>query len=179
MPYTEDEVRGIVGIYDKMMKTPAVRGKLLELVNEAEPDRIIPELQARKAIDQKISEELKARDEKLEKIEKDLITERLQRKIDETRAKLKSAPYNFSDEDIAEVEKIVVENGVSYEFAADHLKHKRQALRPSGLGGRQQRHDGAQDWRGDLRKKDSEIKKDFDSWQDKAFSEAFREAFSQ
>lgn len=177
--YTEAELANLGQIYGKMMATPAVRGRLLELITEVEPERIIPEVVAKKEINERLAAELKTRDEKMEKLEKEMITERLTRQIEEKRATLKNAPYNFSDADISEVEKIVTDNGVSYEFAADYIKNKRMAIRPSSLGGRAPRHDGASDWRGDLRKKDSEIKKDFESWQDKAFNEAFNEAFSQ
>lgn len=177
--YTEAELANLGQIYGKMMATPAVRGKLLGLIKEVDPERPIPEIDAQRAIDAKLSEELKARDEKLETLEKQMIRDRIERQIDETRAKLKGPPYNFTDADITEIEKIVTDHNVSYEFAADHLKSKRMAIRPSSLGGRPQRHDGASDWRGDLRKKDSEIKKDFESWQDKAFGEAFQEAFGQ
>jgi len=175
--YSEQELANLGQIYGKMMETPAVRSKLLGLIKEVDPNRPIPEIDAQRAIDEKLATELKARDDKMEKLEKEILMERLQRQIEERRASLKGPPYNFSGADITEVEKIVTDHGVSYEFAADHLKSKRMAIRPSSLGGRPVRQDGASDWRGDLRKKDTPIRKDFESWQNDEFSKAFNEAF--
>jgi len=177
MSYSDQELQGLANTYEKMMSNEKIRPQLLKLIKEQFPERQIPEVDARNALDNRLTEELKGRDEKLEKLEKELLEERLHRQIDSQRSLLKSQ-YGFSDEDITAVEKLMVDNpGINYEFAAKHFDSTRKALRPSNRSTSPLRGGDTSNWRDELRKKDSEIKKNFDQWQDPVFTAAYKEAF--
>lgn len=175
MSYSDQELQGLANTYEKMMTDKKIRPKLEALITEAFPERRIPV--DRSEFNTTLSEELKARDEKMEKLEKELLEERLHRQIDSQRSLLKSQ-YGFSDEDITAVEKLMVDNpGINYEFAAKHFDSTRKALRPSNRSTSPLRGGDTSNWRDELRKKDSEIKKNFDQWQDPVFTAAYKEAF--
>lgn len=180
MALSENELKGLEETYSGMMSNPETRAELLRLIKKRFPERNIPEVEVSNAIDSKMSAELKKRDEEIAEMKKQILETDLRRQIEEKRNLLRKAPYNFDEEDISEVEKIVTEQGVNYEFAADHLRNKRIALRPSGYNGQPQRKPGdTSNWREELRKKDSTIRKDFDSWQNENFTTAYKEAFGE
>jgi hypothetical protein len=176
--FSEQELQGLAETYQGMMQNPETRGELLRLIKKRFPERNIPEVDATEAIDKKVGEQLKARDEKISELEKKILETDLRRQIDERRSSLRRPPFNFSDEDITEIEKIVTDNGVTYDFAAQFLQNKRLALKPSGFGGNAPlRSPSETDWRKDIKAKDSQIRKDFEAWQGDKFDQAYKEAF--
>jgi ABC-type Fe3+/spermidine/putrescine transport system ATPase subunit len=110
---------------------PALRGDLQALLKKKNPALVIPELDAKHAV----AEELKQRDERMSKIELDILQERTKRRLEEERATVK-AKYHLSDTDIVEVEKLMTDEDPNkriptYESAARVYKAERTQTRPT------------------------------------------------
>lgn len=128
----------------QIMKDPARKLKLLELQKEAEPEAVIPELEAQMAVKDGVS----ALTKKFDELHAELQSEREKRdndtKLAEFQAKMKSgqeylAGRGFNDEGIQKIEKFMEERGIAnHEDAAaryEQLFPPPTPVRSSGLAG--------------------------------------------
>jgi hypothetical protein len=172
----DDIYRRLIG---KINADPDARRELHKLAKKVEPTLSIPEYEAESRITSQFEERLKEQREELARVREEQLRERVNRQIDETRAAMKGAPYHLTDQEIAEVEKIMTENGVQkWEVAAGFYRSQHQPLRPSGFGNRlgSRSQEEGSNWRELMKDPNSELLKAPKKWGQKEFDAAFEEA---
>lgn len=123
----------MIEIFEKLLTNPQTRTAVLELIKEQIPDLPIPEIdivkKVKKDVDEKIKEIEKEKDELKRKLEEKEIQEKYQRLKDTFRTK-----YKFSDDEIVEVEKIMIEKKVLDPDAAAKLYMYEKSLAEGPAG---------------------------------------------
>ena len=113
----------------QLAENPATRRDFLKLTKKAKPDMPIPELEIEESTSnavQKAEDRVKALEAKL--AERDALEE-----LEKRRSKIRSR--GLKDEEIAEVEKIMLEKGITqHDSAADYWDWMRQASAPTPSG---------------------------------------------
>ena len=109
-----------------LMADPATREAVQRKIKKDNPSLAIPEIDAADAVRAELAEERKRR----EKLEKDILEDRVRRRLEEERAAVKSK-YKLSDADLAEVEKLMTDKDnpiPTYDAAARvHVASKQTA----------------------------------------------------
>lgn len=115
----------------QLSENPATRKEFLRLTKKAKPDMPIPELEIEDKTDNAIEQMRKENQELRAKMqEKDAIEE-----LEKRRSKLKAKNLVERDEDIAEVEKIMLEKGITnHEAAAEYWQWMKQSAQPTPSG---------------------------------------------
>ena len=115
----------------QLSENPATRKEFLRLTKKAKPDMPIPELEIEDKTDSAIEQMRKENQELRAKMqEKEAMEEREKR-----RSKLISKNLVERDEDIAEVEKIMLEKGITnHEAAAEYWQWMKQSAQPTPSG---------------------------------------------
>lgn len=125
---SEEDVKRLAEIQARVMTNPKTRIQAMKLIREAVPEQQLPDLDAferEEKREEKLREELKVRDAKLEEIE-------LRGKRDTLIQKLIEAGTIESRAQFEEVEKFGVENKIAdYEKAAHFWKLSQQPSEPS------------------------------------------------
>lgn len=145
----------------ELMKDPAIRLQALRLAKAANPALHLPEVDLEDRI-VKVTEDAKAREQKLSD---ELMTERVTRRQNERNAQIREAGFQ-----VADIEKIIVDEKCSYETAMKLAAAERRSAEPtsSHTRGRHQHEPiemrPAEDWRkagsagtGGLRKKSAQV----------------------
>ena len=113
----------------QLAENPATRKDFLRLTKKAKPDMPIPELEIEESTTsavQKAEDRVKALEAKL--AEKDAVDE-----LEKRRSKIRAR--GLKDEEIAEVEKIMLEKGITqHDAAADYWDWMKQASTPTPSG---------------------------------------------
>jgi hypothetical protein len=112
----------------QLSETPTTRKEFLRLTKKIKPDMPIPELEIEDTTNsavQKAEERVRALESKL--AEKDAIET-----LEKRRAKIKDKGFVERDEDVAEVEKIMLEKGITnHDTAAEYWQWMKQAAQPT------------------------------------------------
>lgn len=110
-----------------LANNPETATSFLPLVKKARPQQFIPQVDIGNAV----RNELEAERKKREKLEDEMLRNEVERKRNDTHSRLK-AKRGYSDEDIAAVEKLIVERKIGdYETAADFYDFTRKAAVPT------------------------------------------------
>lgn len=113
----------------QLAENPATRKEFLRLTKKAKPDMPIPELEIEESTNnvvQKAEERVRALEAKLQ--EKDAREE-----LEKRRAKIRER--GLKDQDVEEVEKIMLEKGITnHDAAADYWDWMKQAAQPTPSG---------------------------------------------
>lgn len=120
-------------LFGALASDPATRTELQRLLKKKNPALVIPELDAT----EKVMAEVGKRDERIEKLELEILQDRTARRLEAERAAIKNK-YHLSDEDVSEVEKMMVDPDVnkripSYEAAARVFKAERSSSVPTSI----------------------------------------------
>ena len=115
----------------QLSENPATRKEFLRLTKKAKPDMPIPELEIEDKTDsalemmRKENQELRSKWQEKEAVEE----------LEKRRSRLKSKGLVERDEDIAEVEKIMLEKGMTnHETAAEYWQWMKQSAQPTPTG---------------------------------------------
>jgi hypothetical protein len=127
--------------YDRLtadiQKDPEMALELDRLIRKVRPQSVSPRLDLVNRFETNLKKELEDRDKKLAELEESQKRKEHLDRLEKERNQLRKAPYNFDDEDIAEVEKLITEKQFpSYETAAQYLRATQATVTPSGSGAR-------------------------------------------
>jgi hypothetical protein len=115
----------------QLAENPVTRKEFLRLTKKAKPDMPIPELEIEDKTDSALEMMRKENEELRSKFQEKEAREELQNR----RNKLKSKGLVEKDEDIAEVEKIMLEKGMTnHETAAEYWQWMKQSAQPTPSG---------------------------------------------
>ena len=147
---SQEAIIGLAQFAKGLMDSPETRKDTLLLAKRRDPSLNLPEID----IPLQMDDALKAERKKLEDLEKDILKERAERNVMERRAKLK-VDHRLSDDDVAEVEKLMMEKGInSHETAAEFMVAQRQSAKPtpfqSGFGSHQKPEVDAKQFGGNI-----------------------------
>ncbi|UOF81576.1 hypothetical protein [Bacteriophage sp.] len=112
----------------QLAENPQTRKEFLRLTKKAKPDLPIPELEIEDYTHNAISNSNK----RVEELEAKLREKEILEDLDKRRNKLMKKGLVNSDEDIAEVEKVMLEKGITnHEAAAEYWQWMKQSATPS------------------------------------------------
>ena len=130
-----EELQQLREMRRSLTKDPEIRKEFQRVLKKAIPTAITPDLDQEQALNARLSKEKEELQGRIEKLEQDRLRAELESKYNGERSRLAGPPYNFDEEDIAEVEKLIKEKEFpSYSLAADYYKATTTPSRPSGLG---------------------------------------------
>lgn len=131
----EEELRNLRHMRTQLTKDPEIRKKFQRVLKEAIPEAVTPDLDADEMLNNRFIAEKKALEDRIAKMEEQQLKAELSGKYNAQRAALSGPPYNFDEEDIAEVEKLIKEKEFpSYDLAAEYYKAMNAPAKPSGIG---------------------------------------------
>jgi hypothetical protein len=124
-------------IYNLLAQDPQARRDLLAHYKRLNPQASVPEIDAAAAVEEKINSALKPWQERVEDLQKKLDEKSKTDMIESRRSEVRGAPFYFSDEQIAELEKRMLEDGDrnlygSYKAAARHYQLEDSMNHPTG-----------------------------------------------
>jgi len=124
--YTAQEIADLAALADQLASNPATRKEMLRLTKKISPNTPIPEID----VEHQISSFAKPYVEKINGLESQLSEMRLKDSILSKQSELKKK--GFSDEEISEVQKLMVEKQIpNYETAADFFRMQKQTATPT------------------------------------------------
>lgn len=130
-----EELASLREMRKALTKDPEIRKEFQKVLKKAIPTIPTPDLDADESLNTRLQKELEERDKKITALEDARLKAELTDRYTQQRSKLSGPPYNFDDEDIAEVEKLIKEKEFpSYELAAEYYKALNATAKPSGLG---------------------------------------------
>jgi hypothetical protein len=119
---TAEQVFGLAQLAKTLADSPQTREEFLKLTKKANPGLVIPEIDAKDAVLKEVQQEREARLALEKKLQERDIKENIERKKVDVKSK-----FNFSDSDMDEVEKIMLDEQIpSYETAAKYLSASRR-----------------------------------------------------
>jgi hypothetical protein len=120
--YSMEQLEGITTLMQTLANSPETRKDFLNLVKKSNPHLAIPEVDAPKAVLAELDKERVAR----QALEKRIQETELRSSIEKQRLGVQ-ARYNFSEEDMGELEKMMLDDGLpSYDKAAKYLSQSRK-----------------------------------------------------
>lgn len=123
---SQEAIADLAALAKGLSDNPKTRGKFLGLMKEADPSLSIPEVDIPARVQERVQPHL----DRLAKLERDANEREIRETIRERRAAL--LKKGLSEADIPEVEKLMVEKGISsHETAADFLLAQRQSAPPT------------------------------------------------
>jgi len=124
---TVDQVYGLAQLTHTLANDPRTRESFLSLVKQGNPNISIPEIDAKNQVLAQLEQERQARVALEARIQEKEIRENLERKKADVQSRFK-----FSTEDMASVEKIMLDEQIpSYETAAKYFQASRQVAAAS------------------------------------------------
>jgi hypothetical protein len=121
-----ETMQQLAGLSAQLASDPATRKEFLRLTKKVRPDVQFAELD----IEDQREADRKATDDKIEALQKKLEDQQLQSRVKEQRDALRAK--GMSDEDITEVEKTMMENGIAdHGRAAEFMKFMKQSAEPT------------------------------------------------
>lgn len=126
------EQRDELAILSKTLAdNPETRKDFLRLTKKVNPEMVIPELQLEEYTEKKVS----AAEEKVMALENKLREKEIREQLEAKRRALKERGIAQSDQDVQEIEKIMLEQGItSHDTAAQHWEWMKQAAAPTPTG---------------------------------------------
>lgn len=115
----------------EMAENPSTRPDFLRLTKKARPNVPVPEID----IDEKVSSIAAKADERVAQLEAKLAEKEAREELSRRRRALIDKKKIDKDEDLAEVEKIMLEKGITnHDTAAEYWSYMRQAATPTPTG---------------------------------------------
>lgn len=131
----EEELKQLRHMRVQLTKDPEIRKEFQKVLKKAIPEAVTPDLDADEMMNARFSNEKKALEERIAKMEEQQLKAELNGKYNAQKAALSGPPWNFDEEDIAEVEKLIKEKEFpSYDLAAEYYKAMNAPAKPSGIG---------------------------------------------
>lgn len=115
----------------QMAEDPSTRREFLKLTKKLKPEMPIPELEIQEYTQNAVS----ASEKRVQELEARLAERDSLAELEKRRGKLKAKGFVSSDEEIEEVEKVMLEKGITnHEVAAEYWKFMQQAAVPTPSG---------------------------------------------
>ena len=115
----------------QLSDNPETRKEFLRLTQRVKPDMVIPELQLEDFTNKKVNQA----EERVMQLENKLREKDIREHLESKRRALKANGIARTDEDIQEIEKIMLEQGItSHDTAAQHWEWMKQAATPTPTG---------------------------------------------
>lgn len=115
----------------ELADSPATRADFLRLTKKARPGVPVPEID----IDEKVTSIAAKADERVQQLEAKLAEKEAREELDRRRRSLRDKKKVEKDEDVAEIEKLMLEKGITnHDTAADYWKYMRQSAAPTPTG---------------------------------------------
>jgi len=131
----EEELRQLRHMRMQLTKDPEIRKEFQKVLKKAIPEAVTPDLDADEMLNARFLNEKKALEERIAKMEEQQLKAELTGKYNAQKAALSGPPWNFDEEDIAEVEKLIKEKEFpSYDLAAQYYQALNAPSKPSGIG---------------------------------------------
>jgi hypothetical protein len=126
------EARDELALLAKQLSdNPETRKEFLRLTQRVKPDMVIPELQLEDFTNKKVNQA----EERVMQLENKLREKDIREHLESKRRALKANGIARTDEDIQEIEKIMLEQGItSHDTAAQHWEWMKQAATPTPTG---------------------------------------------
>lgn len=126
------EARDELALLAKQLSdNPETRKDFLRLTQKVKPEMVIPELQLEDFTNKKVTQA----EERVMQLENKLREKEIREQLEVKRRALKEQGIARTDEDIQEIEKIMLEQGItSHDTAAQHWEWMRQAAAPTPTG---------------------------------------------
>jgi hypothetical protein len=125
---TPDARDELAALAKALAENPKTRKEFLRLTKTAHPDLPVPELD----IEDQTTRALSAQENKIAQLEARLKEKDARAELERRRLALKEKNLVGSDDDISEIEKLMVKEGISnHETAAKHYQWMKQADRPT------------------------------------------------
>jgi hypothetical protein len=126
------EARDELALLAKQLSdNPETRKEFLRLTQRVKPDMVIPELQLEDFTNKKVNQA----EERVMQLENKLREKDIREQLESKRRALKDQGIARTDEDIQEIEKIMLEQGItSHDTAAQHWEWMKQAATPTPTG---------------------------------------------
>ena len=126
------EARDELALLAKQLSdNPETRKEFLRLTQRVKPDMVIPELQLEDFTNKKVNQA----EERVMQLENKLREKDIREQLESKRRALKEQGIARTDEDIQEIEKIMLEQGItSHDTAAQHWEWMKQAATPTPTG---------------------------------------------
>jgi hypothetical protein len=126
------EARDELALLAKQLSdNPETRKEFLRLTQRVKPDMVIPELQLEDFTNKKVNQA----EERVMQLENKLREKDIREHLESKRRALKEQGIARTDEDIQEIEKIMLEQGItSHDTAAQHWEWMKQAATPTPTG---------------------------------------------
>lgn len=122
----QDSLELMASVYSRLVSNPETREQTLRLVKKANPNMMIPEIDAKDAV----VSQVQALEAKLAKSEEDRAREKVLAGLEKQKEQLLARP-GWKSEDIDACEKMMIEKGIAnYATAADFYDMQRQAATP-------------------------------------------------
>lgn len=131
----QEELEQLRAMRRSLTKDPEIRKEFQRVLKKAIPTAITPDLDQEEALNARLSKEKEDLEKRLAHLEEEKLRADLEHKYNGQKSMLSSPPYNFDEEDIAEVEKLIKEKEFpSYQLAAEYYQALNATAKPSGLG---------------------------------------------
>lgn len=126
------EARDELALLAKQLSdNPETRKEFLRLTQRVKPNMVIPELQLEDFTNKKVNQA----EERVMQLENKLREKDIREHLESKRRALKANGIARNDEDIQEIEKIMLEQGItSHDTAAQHWEWMKQAATPTPTG---------------------------------------------
>ena len=126
--YTPEQLEELALLTKTLAETPETRKEFLRLTKKVKPNMAIPELE----VEETTARFAQTYEEKIAAMEAKLAEKEARENLEKRRNALLQSGKAKSQEDIAEIEKAMLENGITnHETAADYWKYMKQAAEPT------------------------------------------------
>ena len=147
---SSESIAGLAMIAKGLSENPGTRNDFLKLTKAANPNLSIPEVD----LPMQINHSMNAERAKIESLEREILKDRVERDVERRRSSLMESK-GLSKDDVAEVEKLMIEKNIpSHETAADFYNMQRQTAKPtpySGFGSQQAPKIDTKDFGGNIK----------------------------
>jgi hypothetical protein len=118
----------LAALAKSLAEDPKTRKQFLQLTKQVRPDVPIPEIE----IEERTNAVLETANKRVESLEAKLRTKDAKEELERRRTNLKTKQLADSDDDIADIEKLMIEKGIAnHETAAEYHSWMKQAAAPT------------------------------------------------
>lgn len=172
---TEAETQQVVRMYEELRTDPQRKSAFFRLLKDKWPKLQIPELDA----EDRFGELSKTHASEIEDLKRQMLDRDIRDRLERERGKLRVSPFNLSESEIEQVEKLMNEKGFpTHELAAEWYLKVTTPAKPSGF--MSQVVPGMEDVQTNkelIKDPESELHKNPKKWGAKEFDSAWRDVF--
>jgi len=128
---SSDAITELAALSKRLSEDPKTRREFLKLTKQVHPDLPVPEIE----IEERTNQALSAAEKRVQSLEAKLREKDAREELARRRNAIKEKGLAGTDQDIAEIEKIMVDKGIAnHETAADYWQWMKQSAAPTPSG---------------------------------------------